>query len=210
MPEQRFVSEIQLPDGVVAEVKDTVARAAAAGTTHFIGVSTTPLADGSTVTTIVVNGHDVTVVNGDIAVYGNKEFIYATIDLKWHEMGDITGLGALALKDSVTASYQPAGTVSTPTITVTPSKANKYMPSNATGGGSVTPGTAAQATMPVLSMTVDDDTLVLEWTAGSFTANTPTAVTLPSFTQQEVVVGISSASSSQPTFEGTAATILSQ
>ena len=101
------------------------------------------------------------------------------------------------------ANYTPGGTVSTPTITVTPSSSTGYVASSATGGGTVTAGTAASATMPVLSTTVNNETLTLSWTAGSFTANTPTAVTLPSFTSKNIVTGISSATSSQPSFTGT-------
>lgn len=102
-----------------------------------------------------------------------------------------------------TANYTPAGTVSTPTITVTPSTVTKYVAGSATGGGSVTPGNAASCTLPTLSTSVTDETLTLSWTAGSFTANTPTAVTLPSFSAQTIASGISSASSSQPSFTGT-------
>ena len=105
------------------------------------------------------------------------------------------------------ANYTPAGTVSTPTITVTPSTATKYVASNATGGGSVTAGSAASCTLPTLSTSVADETLTLSWTPGSFTANTPTAVTLPSFTSQTIVSGIQSASSSQPSFTGTGANL---
>lgn len=100
------------------------------------------------------------------------------------------------------ANYTPGGTVSTPTITVTPSSSTGYVASSATGGGSVTPGSAASCTLPVLSTSVADETLTLSWTAGSFTANTPTAVTLPSFTSKSIVTGISSATSSQPSFTG--------
>lgn len=106
------------------------------------------------------------------------------------------------------ANYTPAGTVSTPTITVTPSTATKYVASSATGGGSVTAGSAASCTLPSLSTSVSDETLVLSWTAGSFTANTPTSVTLPSFSSQTIVSGISSASSSQPSFTGTGANLV--
>ena len=101
------------------------------------------------------------------------------------------------------ANYTPGGTVSTPTITVTPTASTGYVASSATGGGSVTSGTAASATMPVLETSVSNDTLVLSWTPGSFTANTPTSVTLPSFTSKNIVTGISNASSSQPSFTGT-------
>ena len=104
---------------------------------------------------------------------------------------------------SGTANYTPSGTVAAPTITVTPSTATKYVASSATGGGSVTAGSAASATMPVLSTSVSSETLTLSWTPGSFTANTPTAVTLPSFSSQTIVSGIQSASSSAPAFTGT-------
>ena len=105
------------------------------------------------------------------------------------------------------ANYTPAGTVSTPTITVTPSTATKYVAGSATGGGSVTAGSAASCTLPTLATSVTDETLTLSWTAGSFTANKPTAVTLPSFTSQTIVSGIQSASSSQPSFTGTGANL---
>ena len=102
-----------------------------------------------------------------------------------------------------TANYTPAGTVSTPTITVTPNTATKYVAGSATGGGSVTAGSAASCTLPTLATSVENETLTLSWTPGSFTANTPTAVTLPSFSSQTIVSGIKSASSSQPEFTGT-------
>lgn len=105
------------------------------------------------------------------------------------------------------ANYTPAGTVSTPTITVTPNTATKYVAGSATGGGSVTAGSAASCTLPTLATSVTDETLTLSWTAGSFTANRPTAVTLPSFSSQTIVSGIKSASSSQPTFTGTGANL---
>ena len=103
---------------------------------------------------------------------------------------------------SGTANYTPAGTVSTPTVTVTPESSTGYVASSATGGGSVTAGVAASATMPVLETSVSNETLVLSWTPGSFTPNTPTAVTLPSFSSKNIVTGITSATASQPTFTG--------
>ena len=101
------------------------------------------------------------------------------------------------------ANYTPAGTVSAPTITVTPNTATKYVAGSATGGGAVTAGTAASATMPVLTTNVENENLTISWTDGAFTPNTPTAVTLPSFTSQTIVSGIKSATASQPSFEGT-------
>lgn len=98
-----------------------------------------------------------------------------------------------ATSSGANGNFTPAGTVSTPTITVTPSTVSKYVASSATGGGSVTAGSAASFTA-----TVSSETLTLGWTA-----NTPTAVTLPSFSSQTIATGISSATSTQPTFSGT-------
>ena len=89
---------------------------------------------------------------------------------------------------SGSCTVTPEGSVSTPTITVTPNTATKYVASSATGGGSVTAGSAASFTATVAS-----ETLTLGWTA-----NTPTAVTLPSFSSQTIATGIKSATSTQP------------
>lgn len=105
---------------------------------------------------------------------------------------------------SGTANYTPAGTLTGGAIGVTLSTSTKYVAESATGGGSVTTGTAASCTLPSLSMSVSDETLSLSWSAGSFTPNRPTAVTLPSFKQATVASGVSSASiTTQPTFKGT-------
>lgn len=129
--------------------------------------------------------------------------------------GSATGGGAatkgtvtVSKASSGTATYTPAGTVSTPTITVTPSTTSKYVATSATGGGSVTAGTKASCTLPVLTTSVANETLTIGWSAGSFTQNTPTAVTLPSFSSQTIATGISSASSSQPSFTGTGARLV--
>lgn len=42
----------------------------------WIGVTTTPLSDGATTNPITVNGAEVTAKNGDVAQYGNNEYIY--------------------------------------------------------------------------------------------------------------------------------------
>lgn len=100
------------------------------------------------------------------------------------------------------ANYTPSGSVAAPTITVTPATATKYVASSASGGGLVTAGSAASCTLPVLETSVSNETLVLSWTDGSFTANTPTSVTLPTFSSQTIVSGITSATSSDPVFTG--------
>jgi len=106
-----------------------------------------------------------------------------------------------------TGNFTPAGSVSAPTITVNPSTVTKYVAGSATGGGSVTPGSAPTCTLPTLNPTVVDEVLDLGWSAGSFSAGSPTQVTLPTFASQTIATGIQSASSSQPTFTGTEAEI---
>ena len=261
MPE---ISRITLPSGNTYDIKDATARAAIAGGTVFLGVTTTPLTDGATTSPIVIDGESINAINGGIAIYGNGEFIYASKDSKWHEIGDTTNLGDLAYKDSASGSYTPEGTVSTPTftgssstftgkltpegtvskptftgtegnlsvsgtptgtiskgtgtanytpegtvsaptVTVTLNEATKYVAASADGGGSVTAGAAANCTLPVMTTSVVDETLTIGWTAGSFTPNTPTAVTLPSFSSQKIATGIKSVTSTEPSFTGTGA-----
>lgn len=251
------ISKITLPSGTTYNIKDQGARDLIdemSGYTDFLGVTTTALTDGATTNPIKINNVNVTAKKGNIATYGSAEFIFN--GTAWQAFGDLSGLGTLAYKNSVsgsttvavpntytttvtpaakdvsvtgtttgsvsvtkstvtvskassgTATYTPAGTVSTPTITVTPNTTTKYVAASTTGGGSVTAGTKASCTLPTWTATVSGETLTIGWTAGSFTQNTPTAVTLPSFSSQTIATGISSASSTQPTFTGTGARLV--
>ena len=69
------ISKITLPSGTTYDLKDATARAAIAGGTSFLGVTTTELTDGSEVTTIKVGTQDVNAVNGGMAIYQSKEFV---------------------------------------------------------------------------------------------------------------------------------------
>lgn len=92
--------------------KDATAReriAALEGGSYFIGVTTTELTDQSTTNPIVIDGDDVTATNGNIAIYGQKEFIFD--GTKWIEFGDLSALGALAYKSSASGTYTPVGSV---------------------------------------------------------------------------------------------------
>lgn len=119
--------------------------------------------------------------------------------------GKFTPSGSVTIGTGTgTANYTPSGSLSGGAISVTPSTVTKYVASSASAGGSVTAGKAASCTLPTLSTSVSNETLTLSWSAGSFTANTPTAVTMPSFSSQTIATGISSASiSTQPSFTGT-------
>ena len=207
MPETiKYISKITLLDGTVVKVKDAEAREAIAGGTHFLGVTTSVVYDGASTNPIVIGGEDVTAVNGDIIVCGNKEFIYAATDSVWHELGDVSGLGALALKDSASGLYTPSGTVSKPDVDVTATTATIAEFASA---GSVTAGAAASCTLPTFAATYDQTTenLALTWAAGSFIPNTPTQVTLPTSKNTSVVTGTTAALHETPIFTGTTAAI---
>lgn len=229
MPNNAYFDKVKLLDGSIAEVRDSVAREAIRGGTYFLGVTTTALTDGATATQIVIGEQTVDVANGNMVVYGNKEFVYATADNKWHELGDVTNLGAMALADTATAVYTPAGTVSAPDITVTPTTANIKeldVDGSVTAGTAnvptavavtpgtantptvveVTPGTAGvptAVTLPTLQTTLNGDTLELSWTAGSVTpgtADVPTAVAVtPGVAAVPTAVAVTPGTAAVPT-----------
>ena len=182
------ISKITLPSGNTYSFKDQGARdliEALSSPTSYLGVTTTEITDGSTVSPITIGDKTVTPKSGDIVAYGNSEFIWSGTEGKWREFGSTGSLGDLAFKDSASASYTPAGAVSAPTVTVT---------ANTT---SVTPFGSA-GTLPSFTASVSNETLSLAFSAGTL-PSAGTAVT--------VATGIKSAAASAPAFTGTAATI---
>ena len=115
MPEEMKKISIVQVGGVEYEVKDAWARDAIEGLgspTHFLGETTSELVDGQDLNPITINGESVTAVAGDIAVHSNAEFIYS--GTAWIELGDLSGLGALAYKDNASGTVTPTGLVSQP------------------------------------------------------------------------------------------------
>lgn len=189
------LKKITLPSGTTYNLVDQGARdliAALEGSTAWLGVTTTPLTDGATTNPITVGGESVTAKTGSMVAYNKKEFVFD--GTKWQEFGDLSALGDLAYKDSAAGSYTPAGTVSTPTVTLTPTT-DTVTPINSVG-------TLPTVSMPVFSATVANETLTLGWTEGTYTAGT-----LPTKGSDVTVVTGVSATASQPTFTGTGATI---
>ena len=189
MSDPVYFSRVKLLDGSYAEVKDAVARQAIAGGLHFIGITTTALTDMQSISSVTISGNTVALNNGDLVIYNRKEFLYASEDGKVHELGDLTGLGSLATKNSASGSYTPAGSVSKPDITVTPTTAKVATFKTA---GSVTAGTANVPTAVSVTAGTANVPTAVSVTAGTAsvptavsvtagTANTPTAVTLPTF-----------------------------
>lgn len=186
------ISEITLPSRVTYDIKDATARndismlkGSGTGAMHYAGVTTTKLENGSSTSPIKINESDYTPSNGDVVIYGQLEFVWSTSDKKWHEFGSTGSLKGLAFKDSASASYTPAGSVSAPTVSVSVNTA------------SVTPITGV-GTLPSFTASVSNETLTLGFSAG----------TLPTKgTDVTVATGIKSASASAPAFTGTSATI---
>ena len=115
------ISQITLPSGSTYNIKDAYAReliesieTSITGAMSYVGTTTTALTDGANTNPITINGASHTAKSGDVAIYGNKEFVFnGTV---WNEFGDMGSLRALAFKDTASASYTPEGTVSQPTF----------------------------------------------------------------------------------------------
>ena len=179
------ISKITLPSGSTYDIKDSVARSDIAdiktsitGGMHYIGTTTTALTDGSSTNPITIGGASVTAKSGDIAIYGNLEFIFSSTDSKWHEFGSTGSLKALAFKDSASGNYTPAGSVSKPTFTGTAfNSTGKFTPS-----GSVTVS---------IESTENKSATVTAASSGTATYTPAGSVSKPTFTGSEGNVSVS-------------------
>ena len=100
------------------EIEDI--KSSITGGMHYLGKSTTAIADGDATGPWVIDGKTYVVSNpaegqktlaaGDIAIYQELEFIWSGASGKWQEFGSTGSLKALAFKDSASGSYTPAGT----------------------------------------------------------------------------------------------------
>lgn len=225
------IKQIKLPNNITYNIVDQGARdliSALDGHTAWLGVTTTVITEGSTTNPIVINGSNITAVNGDITAYESAEYIWN--GSAWQQFGDLSGLGDLAFKDSVTGSFTPQGSVSRPTFSGdTMSSSGTYKPegsvsiSKAASGttnytpegtisvtptvtletASITPmatvGTLPTCTLPAFTASVANEVLTIGWSGGSFNAGS-----LPTKgTDVNVATGVDSATATG-TFTGTA------
>ena len=141
-----------------------------AGGMHYIGKSTTAIADGDATGPWTIDG--VTYIAsgtpaegqkllkaGDITIYGESEFIWSN---KWQELGSTGSLGALAFKDSASATYTPAGTNQASAVTFTGQTTGNFV--TGYNDDAVAPSLGAAST-------------------GSFVTGFDTAPVAPSFTE---------------------------
>lgn len=198
------IKQITLPSGTTYDLVDQGARdliSELQSYTDYLGVTSTNITDGSTTNPITVNSKSVTAKTGNVVNYGSKEFIWN--GSAWQEFGDMSGLGALAYKDSASGNYKPEGTVSQPTFTgKSMTSTGKFTPAGTVGKPTITvtpntakiKGMATQGTLPIFTATVTDEVLTLGWDAGSLPTQS---------SEQTFVTGIKSATSTQPSFTGT-------
>ena len=198
------ISQITLPNGTTYNIKDAKARAdieniqnAIAGGVTFIGETSTQLSDGSTTSTIVINGENVTAGKGNLVVSGNKEYVFD--GTKWIEMGDLTALGDLAWKDSVTASYTPAGTVSQPTFTGSElTSTGSFTPSGGITNTVDSTSTNGTAIITAVTSTTNGSPLTTTGTQAQYVIGADFTGTSGSVS----VTGTPAGTVSQPTFTG--------
>ena len=176
------ISKITTVNGTTYDIKDTIARSMASGGIKLKGTTTTALVDEATTNPIVINGESYTAVNQDAVFYGKKEFVFD--GTMWHEFGDMTGLGDLAMKGSASGSFTPAGSVSAPTISVTPTTAD-------------IDGIDSVGTLPTLTMTVSNENLTIGFSQGSLPTKATTVAAMTG----------ASATATAPSFTGTAGTV---
>ena len=208
MPELPTISQITLPSGTTYNIKDAKAREdiaaieqAISGGVTFMGETTTPLTDGATTSTIVINGNNVTALKGYLVVYESKEFVFD--GTKWIEMGDLSALGDLAWKDSVSATYTPAGTVSQPTFTGTSfSSTGNFTPAGTITNTANSTSTGGLQVITSVSASIDGAPISGSDTASKFAiglkfGGTPAEIS---------VTGTPTGTVSQPTFTGSSLT----
>lgn len=225
------ISTITLSNGKTYNIKDAVARSIQGGAIAIKGTTTTVLTDNATTNPITISGSSYTALPNDAVFYGNKEFVFD--GTKWHEFGDMSGLGDLAKKSSATGNYTPEGTVSQPTFSGEQmTSTGNFTPSGTVSAPTISIKTAGATTnvnsitdvgtLPSLSITVDEETenMAISFNAGTLptkgetiTVKTGDAAyesSAPSFSGSSgavSVTGTPAGTVTAPTFSGTPATI---
>ena len=110
-----IIYTVTMPSGNTYDLVDQGARDLIKELLNFhewLGVTTSEIDDGSTTNPIIIAGEEVTAVAGDVVSRDSdhKDFVLSSTGV-WQNFGEMSGLGALAFKDSASGSYTPAGTV---------------------------------------------------------------------------------------------------
>lgn len=224
MADELYVYEVETPSGSVYKVIDQGARDLIKELFNFheyLGVTTSPITEGSTINPVIIEGESVTATSGDVVTLSTDatEWAFSSIG-KWQKFGELSGLGKLAFKDKVSASYTPAGTVSQPTFSGSElTSTGSYTPEGSISDVAIGTKTIkqfkTQGTMPTFNvqnhrLIIGDGTLP---TGEDVNVGSGTITSQPTFSGTEAtlsVKGTPTGTVSQPTFIGTAATIESE
>ena len=181
------------------------AIAALSNATHWLGITTTALTDGSTANPITINGESVTAVSGDIVQDSNgDEYIFN--GTAWQKFGGSIGtLGAMAYVDTGTATYTPAGSNASSAVSFSGQTSGKLDQTTVPNVTDV--GTAAS-----WSATVENEVMTFSFTADTVpTLGTAITVATGSVssngTGSDVVTDVGTGTAAAQTFSGTQATI---
>lgn len=123
--------------------------------THWLGVTTTALTDGSTTNPIVINGETVTAVSGDIVQDSNgNEYIFN--GTAWQALGSSVGtLRAFAYADTGDVTITPKGTNASSAVTFSGGTTDDVLGENTTFTNSTSSVSfAAHTTAEVLTSDV--------------------------------------------------------
>ena len=166
-----------------AEARQEIAgiKSSITGAMHYVGLTTSALTDGATTNPIIVDGNSYTAKAGDVAIYGELEFVFN--GTKWQEYGSTGSLKALAFKDSASGDFTPAGTNAASAVSFT-GQAN----------GDFVTGYNNDAVAPSKAADTFTQGALPEFTEGAFTpaslaAGFYTAGSAPSFTEGEFNAG---------------------
>lgn len=176
----------------LSDVETEVAKLSNA--THWLGITTTSLTDGSTTNPITINGQSVTAVSGDIVQDSNaNEYIFN--GTAWQALGSSVGtLKAFAYADtgdvtitpkgsnasssvSGTCSVTPSGSVSGTAVTLTSSSVGSVtdagsMPTYTVSNGVLTISAGATPTVSSVSVATGVDTVTDPTFTGSASSGT--------------------------------------
>ncbi len=219
------ISKITLPSGSTYDIKDAKAReliSSLSGALTYLGTTTTVITDGSAASPITIGDKSVTPKAGNVVAYGNSEFVWSDTESKWREFGSTGSLKALAFKDSASAAYTPAGTVSQPTFTGKQATiSSRFTPS---GSVAISKGDGAANYTPEGTVTIPETILeCLQTTAEVIEPNEGSGI-WPSFTatvtdetlslvykagksydtrEIKILTGVSLSTDGEPKFTGT-------
>lgn len=198
-----IIYTVTMPSGNTYDLVDKGARDLIQELMNFhewLGITTSDITDGSTINPVIIDGEEVTAEAGDVVSRADdhKDYVLSSTGV-WQNFGNLSGLGALAFKNSASGSYTPAGTVSQPTFTGSPTQSSgSYTPAGTisqptftgealTLSGSYTPaGTVSQPTFSNGTCTPNGSVSNIELNTKTIkqfkTAGTLANCTMPTFT----------------------------